>query len=381
MRKNTASEVMELFTKKREKAEETSKARLFELHSIIPETFDIDEQLEANVKRRDVSGFEWYLTHNFYTYDSVEKILKDIYTEKPGVLFFSVYIWNIEYVKAISKEFHKLCPTVPIWAGGPEVSYETEDFLAKNPQFSGVMIGEGEESFREVCEYYQEGGCLDYVSGIAFRRLDKVVFTPIREPIDLSSTSFAYENIEDFKNKIIYYETSRGCPFSCSYCLSSVDKKLRFKNIEKVKEELKYFLEAKVPQVKFVDRTFNCNHEHALEIWKFIRENDNGVTNFHFEISADLINESELEVLKSMRPGLVQLEIGVQTTNQDTLNEIHRHMDLKRLKAVVNAIHSFGNIHQHLDLIAGLPYEDISSFINSFNESVFIKVSSNVGTT
>lgn len=302
-----------------------------------------------------------------------EKILKDIYTEKPGVLFFSVYIWNIEYVKAISKEFHKLCPTVPIWAGGPEVSYETEDFLAKNPQFSGVMIGEGEESFREVCKYYQEGGCLDYVSGIAFRRLDKVVFTPIREPIDLSSTSFAYENIEDFKNKIIYYETSRGCPFSCSYCLSSVDKKLRFKNIEKVKEELKYFLEAKVPQVKFVDRTFNCNHEHALEIWKFIRENDNGVTNFHFEISADLINESELEVLKSMRPGLVQLEIGVQTTNQDTLKEIHRHMDLKRLKAVVNAIHSFGNIHQHLDLIAGLPYEDISSFINSFNEVYELK--------
>lgn len=302
-------------------------------------------------------------------------ILEQIYKKKPDVLCFSCYIWNLDYVESVSREFHKLCPEVPIWVGGPEVSYEVEAFLQTHPQITGVMIGEGEKTFREVCAYYSNGGDLGKISGIAFQEKEsakeeaaRVVFIPAREPMDMSSIPFCYDTMEDFSNRIIYYESSRGCPFSCSYCLSSIDKKLRFRNIELVKKELQFFIDQKVPQIKFVDRTFNCNHAHAMAIWKFIKENDNGVTNFHFEISADLINEEELALISDMRPGLIQLEIGVQSTNQATIEEIHRTMKLDRLQEVVRKIQAGGNIHEHLDLIAGLPYEDYATFRNSFNE-------------
>lgn len=302
-------------------------------------------------------------------------ILERIYKKKPEVLCFSCYIWNLDYVESVSREFHKLCPEVPIWVGGPEVSYEVEAFLQTHPQITGVMIGEGEKTFREVCAYYSNGGDLGKISGIAFQEKEsakeeaaRVVFTPAREPMDMSSIPFCYDTMEDFSNRIIYYESSRGCPFSCSYCLSSIDKKLRFRNIELVKKELQFFIDQKVPQIKFVDRTFNCNHAHAMAIWKFIKENDNGVTNFHFEISADLINEEELALISDMRQGLIQLEIGVQSTNQATIEEIHRTMKLDRLQEVVRKIQAGGNIHEHLDLIAGLPYEDYATFRNSFNE-------------
>ena len=184
--------------------------------------------------------------------------------------------------------------------------------------------------------------------------------------MDLSKVPFAYSNLTEFKNRIIYYESSRGCPFSCSYCLSSIDKKLRFRDIELVKKELQFFIDNKVPQVKFVDRTFNCKHDHAMEIWRYITENDNGITNFHFEISADLLRAEELALMKTMRPGLIQLEIGVQSTNPQTIKAIRRTMDFEKLKRIVEQIHSFGNIHQHLDLIAGLPYEGYDSFHKSF---------------
>ena len=302
-------------------------------------------------------------------------ILEQIYKKKPDVLCFSCYIWNLDYVESVSREFHKLCPDVPIWVGGPEVSYEVEAFLQTHPQITGVMIGEGEKTFREVCAYYSNGGDLGKISGVAFQEKEsakeeaaRVVFTPAREPMDMSSIPFCYDTMEDFSNRIIYYESSRGCPFSCSYCLSSIDKKLRFRNIELVKKELQFFIDQKVPQIKFVDRTFNCNHAHAMAIWKFIKENDNGVTNFHFEISADLINEEELALISDMRPGLIQLEIGVQSTNQATIEAIHRTMKLDRLQEVVRKIQAGGNIHEHLDLIAGLPYEDYATFRNSFNE-------------
>ena len=186
--------------------------------------------------------------------------------------------------------------------------------------------------------------------------------------MDLSRIPFVYKDMEKFRNKIIYYESSRGCPFSCSYCLSSVDKRLRFRDLELVKRELQFFIDQEVPQVKFVDRTFNCRHEHALAIWQYIKEHDRGITNFHFEIAADLLNEEELELLGSMRPGLVQLEIGIQSTNPDTIRAIRRTMDFEKVKGVVERIKSGGNIHQHLDLIAGLPYEDVESFARSFDD-------------
>lgn len=306
--------------------------------------------------------------------NQMDSILESLYKKKPDVLCFSIYIWNLDYVEEIAREFHKISPGTPIWVGGPEVSYEIEKFLEEHPYITGVMIGEGEETFYEVIAHYQnEKTDLSEIKGIAFKDEDAVVVTPYREIMDMSKIPFCYDKMEDFSNRIIYYESSRGCPFSCSYCLSSVDKTLRFRDLELVKAELLFFINQKVPQIKFVDRTFNCHHEHAMAIWQFVKEHDNGVTNFHFEISADLINEEELALISDMRPGLIQLEIGVQSTNEVTIKEIHRTMKLERLKEVVRKVQSFGNIHEHLDLIAGLPYEDYDTFAKSFNEIYALK--------
>ena len=307
-----------------------------------------------------------------YTINQIrDDILKDIYLEQPDVVCFSCYIWNISFVRELVPDLKKILPQVEFWAGGPEVSYDAVEFLKKNPAFFGVMVGEGEETFHELAGYYIERKpeTLSGIRGVAFRDENKgrdIVHTGWRELMDLSKVPFAYSNLTEFKNRIIYYESSRGCPFSCSYCLSSIDKKLRFRDIELVKKELQFFIDNKVPQVKFVDRTFNCKHDHAMEIWRYITENDNGITNFHFEISADLLRAEELALMKTMRPGLIQLEIGVQSTNPQTIKAIRRTMDFEKLKGIVEQIHSFGNIHQHLDLIAGLPYEGYESFHKSF---------------
>ena len=307
-----------------------------------------------------------------YTINQIrDDILKDIYLEQPDVICFSCYIWNISFVKELVPDLKKILPHVDFWAGGPEVSYDAVEFLKKNPAFFGVMVGEGEETFHELAGYYIERKPenLKEIQGVAFHdetKVPDIVHTGWRELMDLSKVPFAYSNLTEFKNRIIYYESSRGCPFSCSYCLSSIDKKLRFRDIELVKNELQFFIDNKVPQVKFVDRTFNCKHDHAMEIWRYITEHDNGITNFHFEISADLLREEELALMKTMRPGLIQLEIGVQSTNPQTIKAIRRTMDFEKLKGIVEQIHGFGNIHQHLDLIAGLPYEGYDSFHKSF---------------
>ena len=307
-----------------------------------------------------------------YTINQIQDdILKDIYLEQPDVICFSCYIWNISFVKELVPDLKKILPHVDFWAGGPEVSYDAVEFLKKNPAFFGVMVGEGEETFHELAGYYIERKPenLKEIRGVAFHdetKVPDIVHTGWRELMDLSKVPFAYSNLTEFKNRIIYYESSRGCPFSCSYCLSSIDKKLRFRDIELVKNELQFFIDNKVPQVKFVDRTFNCKHDHAMAIWRYITEHDNGITNFHFEISADLLREEELALMKTMRPGLIQLEIGVQSTNPQTIKAIRRTMDFEKLKGIVEQIHSFGNIHQHLDLIAGLPYEGYDSFHKSF---------------
>ena len=298
-----------------------------------------------------------------------DEILKDIYSSGADVVCFSCYIWNISFVRELIRDLVKILPKTAFWAGGPEVSYDAEKFLTEMPEMTGVMVGEGEKTFHDLLEFYIDGkDSLEEISGIAYRTGDKIIHNGWRELMDLSAIPFVYEHLEKFENRIIYYESSRGCPFFCSYCLSSIDKKLRFRDLELVKKELQFFLDHRVPQVKFVDRTFNCKHEHAMTIWKYILEHDNGVTNFHFEISADLLREEEMELMSQMRPGLIQLEIGVQSTNPETIRAIHRHMDLKKLEHCVNRVHSFRNIHQHLDLIAGLPYEDYDTFHQSFND-------------
>ena len=304
-----------------------------------------------------------------------DDIMRDIYLEHPDVVCVSCYIWNISFVKELMADLAKILPDADFWAGGPEVSYDAEKFLSENPEFTGVMVGEGEETFQELSGYYVKKNPekLENITGICYRDGEKIIHNGWRQIMDLSSIPFIYKDLSEFKNRIIYYESSRGCPFSCSYCLSSVDKKLRFRDIEMVKKELQFFIDHKVPQVKFVDRTFNCKHDHAMAIWKYINDHDNGVTNFHFEISADLLREEELQEMSTMRPGLIQLEIGVQSTNPDTIKAIHRTMDFEKLKEIVDRIHSFGNIHQHLDLIAGLPYEYYDSFLNSFNDVYALK--------
>ena len=296
-----------------------------------------------------------------------DDIMRDIYLEHPDVVCVSCYIWNLSFVKELMADLIKILPGADFWAGGPEVSYDAEKFLTENSEFKGVMVGEGEETFKELAGYYVEKNPqnLKDMTGICYRDGDQIIHNGWRQIMDLSSIPFIYKDLSEFKNRIIYYESSRGCPFSCSYCLSSIDKKLRFRDTETVKKELQFFIDNKVPQVKFVD--------HAMAIWKYINEHDNGVTNFHFEISADLLREEELQEMSTMRPGLIQLEIGVQSTNPDTIKAIHRTMDFEKLKGIVDRIHSFGNIHQHLDLIAGLPYEDYDSFRHSFNDVYALK--------
>lgn len=326
----------------------------------------------------------------------MDDILIDLYKKKPDILCFSCYIWNLTYVEELIQEVKKIFPALPIWVGGPEVSYDAKDVLARLPEVTGVMLGEGEETFLELLHYYHtadawrvdegQGRCdfisemsigrvtetersLSQIAGIAYRDVEGAICqNEWRATIDLSSVPFVYHDMADFKNKIIYYESSRGCPFSCSYCLSSVDKCLRFRDLELVKKELQFFIDEEVPQVKFVDRTFNCKHRHAMEIWTYIMEHDKGITNFHFEVAADLLNEEEIQLIEKMRPGLIQLEIGVQSTNEETIREIRRTMKFSEVARIVKRINQSGNVHQHLDLIAGLPYEDIESFQKSFDD-------------
>lgn len=300
----------------------------------------------------------------------IDDILMDLYKKKPDILCFSCYIWNLSYVEELVRELGKIFPSVPIWVGGPEVSYDTKDVLERLPEVTGVIFGEGEKTFLEVVEYYHGKDMqLSEIKGIAYRGEEgEFLQNSWREVMDLSEVPFVYHDMADFKNKIIYYESSRGCPFSCSYCLSSIDKCLRFRKLELVEKELQFFIDEEVPQVKFVDRTFNCNHKHAIAIWKYIKEHDKGITNFHFEVAADLLNEEELKLIESMRPGLIQLEIGVQSTNEQTIREIRRTMRFEEVARIVQCINQGENVHQHLDLIAGLPYEGMESFQKSFDD-------------
>ena len=346
----------------------------------------------------------------------MEDILANLYERKPDVVAFSCYIWNWRLIRELICELHKIMPQLPIWLGGPEVSFDAEELLKELPMVTGVMVGEGEEIFVELLQCYREwfhgneaggerlgeevrnssigandvgdrklgeenagvydiGGIekkspsnLEQIRGIVYCDVGQVIRTGERELTDISALPFLYEELDTFKNRIIYYESSRGCPFRCSYCLSSIDKKVRLRAIDTVKRELQFFLDQKVAQVKFVDRTFNCNHEHTMEIWKYIHAHDNGVTNFHFEIAADILREEEMTLLSEMRPGLVQLEIGVQSANPMTLKEINRYTDMMKLREMVERIHVGKNVHVHLDLIAGLPFEDYQSFGQSFDE-------------
>lgn len=320
-------------------------------------------QKYCRIQGVEVETGEYTINHR------MDSVLSAIYERKPDILAFSCYIWNIAHIVELAENFHAILPEVPIWFGGPEVSYLVEEQMEKYPFLSGIMYGEGEATAAELKQVLDEEGDLSEVAGIAYRDGGgNVIITPKREPLPMDEIPFAYEDLTDFENRIIYYESSRGCPFSCSYCLSAAECGTRFRSMELVERELGFFLEHQVPQVKFVDRTFNANPAHTMAIWKYIYEHDNGVTNFHFEIAADLLREEEIAYISRFRPGLIQLEIGLQSTNHKTIDAIHRKMDLERLREVVAQIRKGRNIHQHLDLIAGLPYEDFESFQKSFDD-------------
>lgn len=285
-------------------------------------------------------------------------ILREIYKKHPDVIAFSCYIWNRSIIHAIIRDLHQLLPDTDIWAGGPEVSYSAAETI-REWGLRGVMAGPGEGTFAWLVSCYVHGTA---------ERLPKVLTAADAPKVTLDEIPFWQENLADFEHRIVYYESSRGCPFCCSYCLSSMDQAMDFRSTARVCRELDFFLERGVPQVKFIDRTFNCYKEHALPILRHIAAHDNGITNFHFEIAADLLDEDYFALLRQMRPGAVQLEIGVQSVHAPTIREICRKMDLEKVAAAVRRIHAWKNIHIHLDLIAGLPLEDFSSFAHSFHE-------------
>ncbi len=300
-----------------------------------------------------------------------DTIINEIYEEKPDFLGFSCYIWNVNIILDIISTIKKLLPDIKIFVGGPEVSYDYEYIFEKGVDI--VCIGEGEQTVKELVDKFNTTKYIDKsfesIEGIAFKVNNNLIITNDRKLLELDKIPFVYkEGLYGTENKILYYEASRGCPYSCQYCLSSLEKGLRFLTEERVKQDLDFFLKNNVKQVKFVDRTFNCNKKFALLIWNYLIDNDNGMTNFHFEISADIIDEDMINTLKKARVGLFQFEIGVQSTNNNTLDEIKRKTNLKKLFDRVNEIKKLKNIHQHLDLIAGLPFEDYEIFKKSFND-------------
>ena len=372
-----------------------------------PGVYSLRAFARTKIPGADIEIGEYTINHQ------MDLILQDIYRRKPDFIGFSCYIWNISYIMEIVRDVKKVLPEAEIWLGGPEVSYDAKKVLTREPDVRGIMRGEGELTFTELVRAYlqrektsvpdgytgesfrgqakeETSGCaentrmpenaegenahsdrldLSQIPGITYRAANgEIEGHGPQRLLSLDEIPFYYDDMAGFENRIVYYESSRGCPFSCSYCLSSIDKTVRFRSLDLVLPELQFFLDHKVPQVKFVDRTFNCKREHTLGIWRYLVEHDNGITNFHFEVSADIFDEEELELIGKMRPGLIQLEIGVQSTNPDTIREIHRHMDLVKLKRAVDRVYDYWNTHQHLDLIAGLPYENYESFMRSFDD-------------
>ena len=372
-----------------------------------PGVYSLRAFARTKIPGADIEIGEYTINHQ------MDLILQDIYRRKPDFIGFSCYIWNISYIMEIVRDVKKVLPEAEIWLGGPEVSYDAKKVLTREPDVRGIMRGEGELTFTELVRAYlqrektsvpdgytgesfrgqakeETSGCaentrmpenaegenahsdrldLSQIPGITYRAANgEIEEHGPQRLLSLDEIPFYYDDMAGFENRIVYYESSRGCPFSCSYCLSSIDKTVRFRSLDLILPELQFFLDHKVPQVKFVDRTFNCKREHTLGIWRYLVEHDNGITNFHFEVSADIFDEEELELIGKMRPGLIQLEIGVQSTNPDTIREIHRHMDLVKLKRAVDRVYDYRNTHQHLDLIAGLPYENYESFMRSFDD-------------
>ena len=290
------------------------------------------------------------------------------YTPGGTVYIFSCYIWNIDMITRVAADLRRVCPDAVLAAAGPQVSYHCARFLAGNPAFDYVLYGEGETSTPLFAAMLAAGNTPDTCPGLYYRLDNGDIACTEPAPLpDMDALPFAYTDLAELPGRILYYESMRGCPFACSYCLSGAEGGVRTRALLLVYGDLQRFLDARVPQVKFVDRTFNARPAHAMGIWRYLMENDNGVTNFHFELSGELLNDDMLSLLHGARPGLFQFEIGVQSGNEQTLAEINRPFSYDRLRRAVDGLLAAGNIHLHLDLIAGLPHEDFESFGRSFD--------------
>lgn len=319
---------------------------------------------------KDIKGVDTDIRE--YTINNeLDFILKDIYTNNYDVILFSTYIWNVNDIVKLCHNLKKVNPNVKIALGGPEVTYDSEEAMKKYDFVDYILYGEGELIFRDFVKHLKGKMKVEEVDGIVYRKNDEIITNkPMKllENLDLIPSPYETLDKSEYENRIVYYETSRGCPFNCQYCLSSTIQGLRYFSIDRVKKDLKALIDARVSQIKFIDRTFNANKKFAMEIMKFLMENDNGYTTYHFEVTAHLLTDDMLEFLKDCNEGLFQFEIGVQSTNERVLEAVGRRDDFSKLSHVVQKIASFRNIHQHLDLIAGLPYENYSSFENSFND-------------
>ncbi|MBP3929715.1 MAG: B12-binding domain-containing radical SAM protein [Peptostreptococcaceae bacterium] len=303
--------------------------------------------------------------------NELDYILKDINKNSYDVILFSTYIWNVNDIVKLCHNLKKINPNVKIALGGPEVTYDSENSMNTHDFVDYILYGEGELVFKDFVKYLKGEINIEEVKGLVYRENGKVIKNKPMELLqNLDLIPSPYENIDksEYENRIVYYETSRGCPFNCQYCLSSTIQGLRYFSIDRVKKDLKALIDARVSQIKFIDRTFNANKKFAMEIMQFLMENDNDYTTYHFEVTAHLLTDDMLDFLSKCKEGLFQFEIGVQSTNDKVLEAVGRRDDFKKLSYVVQKIATFRNIHQHLDLIAGLPYEDYKSFEKSFND-------------
>lgn len=310
---------------------------------------------------------ECLITQEYSINQDVDYILNQIMEADADVIGFSCYLWNIDLIRQVSRSIKLLVPKCTIIYGGPEVSYTAEEELKNNNFVDYILLGEGEASFTELLLHFFRFSDKP-IKGIAFREEDKIFVHQTLSGLNMDDLPFAYASgFEGLDNRILYYETSRGCPFNCQYCLSSIEKGVRFKSLVKVFQELDVFLQKKVRQVKFVDRTFNAKQEHTLGIMEYVIDHDNGVTNFHFEVAPELVNDRFIETLKKAREGLFQLEMGVQSTHPETLKVIKRYNQLDKIVYATHRIQELKNTHIHMDLIAGLPEEGFNRFGESFD--------------
>ena len=332
--------------------------------------------IHSNLAVRYLRAYTKDLDYNcvireFTINDREEKVLEQIIKEKPDIVAFSTYIWNVEFISRVANLIKRVDSNIEILYGGPEVSFDSRSFLKENVG-EYVIEGEGEKTYRDFVLYKLGKINLEDVRGLHYKITDMVYSNEKRPLMSMDEIVFPYEDDEDLTNKIVYFESSRGCPFNCKYCLSSTSHGVRFLNIDRVLKELKYFIDKKVRLVKFVDRTFNCNHKFAMAIWEFLINSDTE-TQFHFEISADILKDEEIEILSKAPEGRFQFEVGVQTTNDEVLRNINRFVNFSHIKEKVEELMAIKNIKQHLDLIAGLPGEDYNSFEKSFNDVYSIR--------